>query len=279
MLLIADSGSTKTEWMLVEENKLLKTIYTAGFNPYYYGVDEIKSILMHGLNPGLGAHRVSKVIYYGSGCSTEKNCTVVSQAIHEVLAPVEVTVYHDLLAAAHALLGRGPGMACILGTGSNSCLFDGSQIIENVPSLGYLLADEGSGFHIGKLFLTAYLYRQVPATIANDFDATYKLSTGQLLDSLYKHSKPGKYIAGFTQFVGKHIEHPFCKQLVATSFDAFIAVHLSKYTDYQKYKVSFTGSIAYHFKDVLIERMNHAGLTIDKIAASPAEGLIAYYTV
>jgi glucosamine kinase len=278
MLLIADSGSTKTEWMLIEKGQLLKTIYTEGFNPYYYGESEIVRILNTQLKPQLSDSVPEEVIYYGSGCSTEQNCSIVSKAFNFVLGSERITVYHDLLASAHALLGRNKGIACILGTGSNSCLYDGNDIIFNVPSLGYLLADEGSGVYIGKSFITAYLYGEVPASIAKDFEHTFPSMQSEILDSLYRKEKPGKYLSEFSRFVGKHISHIFCRQLVEDSFDAFIRVQLCKYPEYDKLPVGFTGSVAFHFRGILRDRLKKAGINAGNITASPAEGLLRYYT-
>ncbi len=277
MLLIADSGSTKTEWMLIDQGQLIKTIYTEGFNPYYYGVNDIVRILNAELLPQLDNLLPQQIFYYGSGCSTEQNCNIVSNALRSALATEKITVMHDLLAAAHALLGESEGIACILGTGSNSCYFDGNKITMNVPSLGYLLADEGSGVYIGKLFITAYLYGEVPDSIVKDFKLHFQSEQHEILDSLYRREKPGKYLSEFTRFVGKHISHSFCQQLVAEAFDAFIRVQLSKYPDYKNLPVAFTGSVAFHFREILKERLTKAGVNTGIISHSPGEGLLKFY--
>jgi len=277
MLLIADSGSTKTEWMLIDQGKLIKTIYTEGFNPYYYGVNDIVRILNAELIPQLDNLLPKQIFYYGSGCSTEQNCNIVSNALASSIGAEKVVVMHDLLAAAHALLGDSEGIACILGTGSNSCYFDGNEITMNVPSLGYLLADEGSGVYIGKSFITAYLYGDVPDSIANDFKLHFQSEQHEILDSLYRKEKPGKYLSEFTRFVGKHISHSFCQQLVAEAFDAFIRVQLSKYPDYKNLPVAFTGSVAFHFREILKERLKKAGVNAGIISHSPGEGLLKFY--
>ncbi|MDO8897959.1 MAG: ATPase [Bacteroidales bacterium] len=277
MLLIADSGSTKTEWMLIDQGKLIKTIYTEGFNPYYYGVNEIVRILNAELIPQLDNLIPKQIFYYGSGCSTEQNCNIVSNALRSALATEKITVMHDLLAAAHSLLGESEGIACILGTGSNSCYFDGNKITMNVPSLGYLLADEGSGVYIGKLFITAYLYGEVPDSIVKDFKLHFQSEHHEILDALYRREKPGKYLSEFTRFVGKHIPHSFCQQLVAEAFDAFIRVQLSKYPDYKNLPVTFTGSVAFHFREILKERLKKAGVNAGIISHSPGEGLLKFY--
>lgn len=278
MLLIADSGSTKTEWMLLEKGKLVKTVYTDGFNPYYYGENEIARMLNHDLLPHIQGNTISEILYYGSGCSTEANCNIVTHAFQKVFTDIKSTIYHDLLGAAHALLGKEKGIACILGTGSNSCSYDGDIIIENVPSLGFMLADEGSGTYIGKLFLTAYLYDEIPKSVANDFFETYKLTTSEILDILYRKERPGKFLSKLSSFVGKHKDKPFCRQLIATAFDDFIRVQLSKYTDYEKLPIGFTGSVAFHFSDILSERLARHNLTIHKVCATPSEGLVAFHT-
>lgn len=277
MLLIADSGSTKTEWMLIDKGQLLKIFYTEGFNPYYYGVNDIVKILNSELIPQLDSLLPKQIFYYGSGCSTEQNCNIVSNALASSMGAEKIIVMHDLLAAAHALLGDSAGIACILGTGSNSCYFDGNEITMNVPSLGYLLADEGSGVYIGKSFITAYLYGDVPDSIAKDFKLHFQSEQHEILDALYRKEKPGKYLSDFTRFVGKHISHPFCRQLVGEAFDAFISVQLCKYPNYNSLAVAFTGSVAFHFREILKERMNKAGITAGIISASPGDGLLKYY--
>jgi glucosamine kinase len=277
MLLIADSGSTKTEWMLINNKKIVTHFFTTGFNPYYSRQEAIRNILTTELPVNLPIIEIERVIYYGSGCSNKHNCQIISDAFAPVFSNSTIVIHHDLLAAAHALLGQNPGIACILGTGSNSCYYDGEHIIANVPSLGYLLADEGSGMDIGKKLLTAILYGHAPEKITQDFFTTYKLSFETTLRSLYNADKPGALLAGYAQMAGKYIHLPFCRELVAAAFDDFIRVHISSYELYQQLPVSFVGSVAYHFSDILKERLELAGILPGLILKTPAKGLAIYY--
>ncbi|MDP3462431.1 MAG: ATPase [Bacteroidales bacterium] len=277
MRLIADSGSTKTSWMLTLNGVLLQQFHTKGFNPYYYSQDDISEILERDLPHDLPTESIKEVIYYGSGCSTEKNCHVVSVAIQRFFSEANMLIHHDLIGAAHALLGHRGGIACILGTGSNSCLYDGEKIVSNVPSLGYLLGDEGSGLQIGKKLLTDILYKKAPEHIQNDFNNTYHLSLSDILSNLYQKDKPGRFLSSFAPFVGERIGHPYCHDLVASCFDDFIRVQLSQYDGYRQLPVSFVGSVAWHFKDILTERLLNAGINPGIIMQSPAEGLLKFY--
>ncbi len=277
MILIADSGSTKTEWMLLSEGKILRNFHTNGFNPYYYGVEAIQNILFEELPRDLPFERISAVYYYGSGCSTPTNCGIVATAFRAVFPASKLVVQHDLLAAAHALLGRKAGIACILGTGSNSCYYDGVEIVENVPSLGYILGDEGSGVHIGKALLQAILYGKAPETLLHAFDNAFGLSLEKQLSALYNNEKQGRHLASFAPFVKQNLHNPFCKELVAGVFDGFIRVQLLQYSRCREVEVSFVGSVAYHFSQILRERLLLAGLTPGTIVQSPSQGLVDYY--
>jgi N-acetylglucosamine kinase-like BadF-type ATPase len=278
MILIADSGSTKTEWLVIDNNICSGTFITSGFNPYYFKSNEIELLLANELPINLIIKRIKAVIYYGSGCSTVDNCSIVRSAFTKLFFNASITIHHDMLAAAHALLGHSSGIACILGTGSNSCLYDGENIIQQVPSLGYLLGDEGSATAIGKKLITSIIYNEAPTVIIEAFKTTFDYTLGQILDSLYRKEKPGVFLSGFSKFVGDHISHPFCHDLVSGVFDDFIKVHLSKYGVCKDIPVSFTGSVAFHFKVILKERLSKSGIQFGKIQASPAEGLIDYHT-
>ncbi|NOU46280.1 MAG: hypothetical protein HOO86_04370 [Bacteroidales bacterium] len=278
MILIADSGSTKTEWMVIDNNLCSGTFITSGFNPYYFKSNEIELLLANELPMNLNINKIDTVIYYGSGCSTEHNCSIVRSAFARLFFNATITIYHDMLAAAHALFSRSAGIACILGTGSNSCFYDGENIVHQVPSLGYLLGDEGSATAIGKKLITSIVYKEAPKVIIEAFENTFDYTLGQILDLLYRKEKPGVFLSGFSKFVGDHISNPFCQDLVSGVFDDFIRVHLLKYDACYEIPVSFTGSVAFHFNGILKERLSKSGIQFGKTLASPAEGLIAYYT-
>jgi len=191
---------------------------------------------------------------------------------------VELTVEHDLMAAARALLGREKGIASILGTGSNSCLYDGSDIVENVPSLGFFLADEGSGAYMGKLLIRDYFFGNLPEEIKKAFDEKYQATLEKVLNEVYNKPKPNRYMASFTLFLSEHIENPYIKGIVKKAFTDFFQVQVTKYTNYKTIPFSALGSIAYYFQDILKEVAGEYGIKVSRILQSPMEGLIEYHS-
>lgn len=278
MLLLIDSGSTKTEWTILVEKQIVKTFFTNGFNPYYSNSEVIASILEAELPADVPFNDVLKLVYYGAGCSTETNCDIVAQAMRQFFKNAEIKIHHDLLAAAHALLGRNEGIACILGTGSNSCYYDGKKIVENVPSLGYVLGDDGAGSYIGKEVLKAYLYDDMPADLKSKFESTFDYSLDDILNQIYHGNKPAKFMASFARFAGENQKHLFMEQLVSNVFDSFIKVQLSKYSRYQDVPVCFTGSVSYYFREILEKRLKNAGIQMGIVMSNPSVGLIQYHT-
>lgn len=277
MKLIADSGSTKTTWALLHEGEAISVFNTSGFNPYYFGSSDLGKILRQELPDSLPKAEVSEIVFYGSGCSTMKNCNIVSEALSSYFTDAAITIHHDLLAAAHALLGHDAGIACILGTGSNSCLYDGQKIVAQVPSLGYLLGDEGSGYHIGRRMLAAILNGSAPAELIEVFNNQYRVSLADVLHRIYREEKPGPFIASFTEFVAQQIEHPWCNQLVMRCFEDFFALMPAYYPSYRSLPFSFTGSVAYHFRQQLLNFMVSKGLKAGRILSAPIEGLIEFH--
>jgi glucosamine kinase len=277
MKLIADSGSTKTEWMLSDGKQLLQKFYTNGFNPNYYKAHEISTIIENEIPKNFDCEKIKEVYYYGSGCSGKVNCENVSGAISLIFKHARIRVFSDLLAAARALLGDESGIACILGTGSNSCLYNGKEIVQKLPSLGFMLGDEGSATDIGKRVLKSMLYQDAPKDLLSDFETTYKLDLPSVIDSLYRKEKPGMFLSQFSQFAGKHSTHPWMHQLISQAFNGFIEQHLFRYTDYEKLPVCFTGSVSFHFRDILENRLETAGLKCGKISVSPGDSLLDFH--
>ncbi len=277
MILISDSGSTGTDWVSIEKDKQVKDYKTSGFNPYYSPREAIIDILEKELVPFLDNYSVRYIFYYGSGCSTKSKCFIIEDALEKVFPNATIDVQHDLLGAVRGLFNRESGIACILGTGSNSCLYDGKEIIENVSSLGYLFGDEGSGAHIGKLFLTAYLKKELPVNIAKDFRERYKLSLENILDSVYNKPRPNTYLASFMEFIGAYKNDNFIHHIIYSSFDALFQEYIIKYTDYKKFNISCVGSIAYFFKDILETVASEYNCKIGTVEKDPIEGLIKYH--
>lgn len=277
MKLIADSGSTSTSWVLLDEAVVARHD-TGGFNPYYMGPGILNRILSDELPDSLDEANITEVFYYGSGCSTEKNCNTVRTALAGRFPRARIEIQHDLLAAARALLGHDEGIACILGTGSNSCAYDGEKITSNVPSLGYMFGDEGSGAYIGRKFLEACLKKKLASEVLQAFDNEFGLSLEDILRSVYNEGNPSGYMASFTHFMAKYEHHDDIHEIIHESFTAFFNESVSKYPRYKQMPVSFVGSVAYHFRHILNQAAWHSGITIGKIEQAPMDGLVRFHS-
>jgi len=276
MILIADSGSTKTDWRLLLPGGKIEQAHTAGFNPYYQPIAHFQKDLREELVPKI--HQpVKKIFYYGTGVSSEKNQNLVRDAFREHYPQAEIEIGWDLLAAARALCLHEPGIACILGTGSNSCYFDGRAIAGQVANLGWILADEGSGAAIGKKFLFDYLRKKMPALLAEQFQQRFPLSREEFLEKVYQQEKPSTFLASFTRFIFQHLKEPYCYQLIYNAFDEFYENNVKGYANYKEVKVHFTGSVGFYFSDVLRQVANDKGITVKNILESPIAGLTLYH--
>ena len=273
MRLIIDAGSTKMEWILLDGNVVKQRFYTEGFNPNY----SEKQCLVETCHGASIPNGIQSIHYYGTGCGNEQNCQTIKEVFQGRFPEADIHITHDLMAACHAVLGHEKGIACILGTGSNSCLYDGEYIIEKAVSLGYLLGDEGSGMHIGKEVVRAYCYGFMPEDLKQKFDAAYHLELKDFIQHLYHEAQPSKYLASFAQFAGENQSHPYIKGLVKCCFKDFIEAFVLRYSDCKSHEVSFIGSVAFHFQDILKESFAEYGLPIGKVMQAPAEGLIRYY--
>jgi glucosamine kinase len=278
-VIIADSGSTKTDWILLQDSKIIKRIKTIGFNPYFQTKDQINLEILNHLKPLLSSylHEVSEVNYYGTGCSTAENCKLIEECLQLTLDIPKISVSHDLLAAARALCKREWGIASILGTGSNSCLYNGKDILENVPSTGYLWSDYGGGSQIGKYFIKEYFEETLPKELAEAFEnAGYNREV--ILNNVYKKSVPGKYLASVSLFVSQHMDHPFVIKILTDCFDSFFVQQISKYSDSKKHKVHTVGSIGFHYRELIARVAKKHGYEIGNVIQSPIEGLIQYHS-
>lgn len=281
MILIADCGSTKIDWCVLHNAKVEKQVFTLGMNAVMLTEEEMRTRLASELLPELGAiaEKITAVFFYGAGCISPEVCGNVARAIKANIPSAEtVEVYSDLLAAARALCGHEPGIACILGTGSNSCLYDGTGIASNVSPLGYILGDEGSGAVLGKLFIGDVLKKQLPAEICAAFLQEYDLDLLTIIRRVYREPQGNRFLASVTPFLSKNIAVPEVHDLVLNAFRAFFRRNITNYTDYAKHPVNFVGSIAYYFGDILAEAAKAEGCTIGKIIKSPMEGLIKFHS-
>ncbi len=278
MILVADSGSTKTDWRAVASNGKETKFTTVGINPFHQRGDDIESIIRNNDVSKLD-DQITKVYFYGAGCNYEDKIRIVSEAIGKVFTSAYTEVHHDLIAAARALCGRQEGISCILGTGSNSCYYDGVNIARNRPSLGYVLGDEGSGAFIGKKFIQDFLYGKTPPSVHNKFIQEYPdLSIDKILDKVYSGYLPNRFLASFTEFVHANISNPYLHGLVYECFYAFLDNHVCKYDKYKELPTHFVGSVAFHFQDILKRVSRDTGVKVGKIIKSPIDGLTHYHT-
>ena len=277
MMLIADGGSTKTTWCLVDARGARTLFHTEGYNPEFIGTAGIIASLHQNLPATLPTADVTEVYYYGASVVSAQQVATVADAMQAVFAQARVFVGHDLLAAARALLGRQPGFAAILGTGTNSCVYDGERVAHNVDSLGYFLGDEGSGAFIGKALLRDYLRGDMPADLAAAFHATYGLERDDILNQLYNQPFPNRFIAGFAKFAADHRRASYCQQVVMDAFDAFFRNIISKYPAYRTHTFNCVGSVGYHFRGALTQVAAAHGMAVGKIIYAPIDDLVAYH--
>ena len=277
MIVVADSGSSKTDWVFIREDGGQQTLESAGFNPVLHSAAEISKeldIRFRGLD---FLESVDKVFFYGSGCWDQKRADVIVKGAQHYFPNAQLLVEHDLLGAARATCGREPGIACILGTGSNSCLFDGDDITDNVTNLGYLLGDEGSGTHMGKMVIRAYFYRELPAELEDGMRERFPAGKTDILDKIYESEKPNLFLASFSGWIHENIDHPYIQGLVRRSFGKFLDRQVCKYKDHENLPVHFVGSIAWHFRDQLMDYAAERGLHIGKILPKPVGELAKYH--
>ncbi|MEQ1747480.1 MAG: hypothetical protein ABMA02_18770 [Saprospiraceae bacterium] len=276
MVVIADCGSTKCDWLIVREGRDQILENTVGFSPFFHSTQEIRSILMEQLVPRISAESVDQIWFYGTGVHDDHRASIVSGALSAVFPKAWVEVEHDLLAAARATCKRNAGIACILGTGSNSCYYDGEKIVDNIISLGWLLGDEGSGTHLGKALLRAWFYRELPPDLNDAFNTAHPEGADAIKDRIYERGA-NTYLATFTQFLGDHMEHLFVRQLVADSLGAFLDHHVRKYSGHQQVPVHFVGSIAHHFREILVQCMEERKLRLGEIIRKPIYSLAEFH--
>ncbi|HXC03436.1 MAG TPA: N-acetylglucosamine kinase [Bacteroidia bacterium] len=279
MLLIADSGSTKTEWRLVDDNNRIRSFTGQGLNPFFHTSDQLQAILaaeagsqLQDINPaGL------RIFFYGAGCGNEKNIERMRNALESVIAGASIVVETDLLGAARALSHLQPGMVGILGTGMSSCMFDGEQITMQQPSLGFILGDEGSGADLGKRLLKAYLSGDLPPDLKQRMTDRFGLKPAEILHKIYREPFPNRYVASFSKFIYQNIQEQFCVDLVARAFREFFEQHIARYPVYRNQKLSCCGSVAFWFSNILRRVAEEQGQALDKIVENPMAGLCLYH--
>lgn len=276
--LIADAGSTKVAWTLTCPDGNLLTYTDVGINALLVTDQELAEAFSRAALQFPAEYVPQSVYYYGAGCATPALCDKVATALHTTFPRADVNVASDLLGAARALLGNRRGIACILGTGSNSCLYDGHQIALNIPSLGFILGDEGSGAALGKRLVGDAFKQQLPDSIKQRFLKTFSLSIADVLDNVYRQPNPNRFLASLVPFLADNLWNPYVYSLVRKEFEAFVARNVLLYPGAHSIPVSFVGSIAYHFRDILAKVCGDANITLGSIAKDPMQGLITFHT-
>ena len=273
MILIAESGSTKTDWILLGSKGVIKRQQTLGINPYHQNKSSIVNIISS-LNQ---FDSISKIFFYGAGCAVDEKKRIIKDSLLEIFPDANCEINSDVLAAARSVCGTEKGIACIIGTGSNSCLYNGKDIEHNVPPLGYILGDEGSGAVMGKKLIADILKNLAPAEIKNAFYKKYELDYGEIINKVYKEEAPSRFLAQFTVFLSENIDSPYVSQLVKNSFREFFERNIKQYDNHNSLPIHFIGSIAFYFKKELQIVAKETGLSLGKIQQSPLEGLIQYH--
>jgi len=274
--LIADSGATKCEWCLVQNGKK-KTILTQGISPYFLKEAQIVELLQNELMGKLKNSIPDAVFFYGTGLSNPLNVKIIRSALKKLFKTAKIEVNTDLLAAARALCGTEKGIACILGTGSNSCYYNGKKILKNSPGLGYVLGDEGSGAFLGKKVIQYYLYKTFDADLMARFDARFTTNTMEILENVYKKPLANRYLASFTIFLAENRGHYMIENIIEDGINDFFFTHLYKYKESWTHPISFIGSVAYGFKDVIAELCHSYELELGAILKKPMDGLLKYH--
>lgn len=275
--LIADSGSSKTAWCLIS-GRSKKHFSTQGLSPYFLSAEQISNIIRNELCSQSKGLQPDEIFFYGTGCSNAANVRQVRKAIKNVFPGAEVSVDHDLMGAARALCGNQKGIACILGTGSNSCYFNGKRIMKNSPGLGFILGDEGSGAWLGKKVIQYFLYNTFDADLMDRFNAKYRTDRDAILNAVYKQPLPNRYLAGFTGFLVENRGHYMIENIIEDGFSEFFYNHIYKYTESWSLPIHFTGSVAYGFRDVLADLCSAYEMELGKVLKQPMDGLISFHT-
>ena len=275
-ILIADSGSSTTGWCLLgKRQKLL--VETQGISPYFMDQNQIESILTNELLPSLGKKSPDKVFFYGTGCANPENIKMIKKAIKRVFPLAKVSVESDLIGASKSVCGLDKGIVSILGTGSNSCFYNGKKVVKNSPGLGYVLGDEGSGAYLGKRVIQHFLYQTFDPDMMDRFRLKYQTDVTEILDTVYKKPLANRYLAGFVGFLIENRGHFMIENIIEDGFNDFFFNHIYKYRESWTMPIHFVGSVAYGFKDVLKQLCETYELQLGKVIKTPLDGLIVFH--
>lgn len=277
MKLIADSGSTKTAWKLIGNSGEVKNIRTSGLNPYSQSEESIFQEIENVLLPETGAG-IQQIYFYGAGIVNAEKGDIIRRALTRVYPEASVEAHSDVVGAARALFGNQPGIACILGTGSNVCTYDGEKITGGISPLGYILGDEGSGSVMGRKLLGDYFKEVMPAYLREEFTRQYNLTREEALTRVYRTEKPNQFLAQFAPFLSEHIDAAYCQEFVQRNFMEFFERNVSHIPEYTNYPIGFIGSVAYYFSQILNNTTSYFGFEQTTIIKDPIDGLEKYYS-
>ena len=277
MVLIAESGSTKCDWTLIKEKTIVTEFHTMGFNPFYHSHEEMVLGIKQNEDLIAVAHQITQVRYLGAGCSSEEKRNKVYQALIQVFSKAKVVVEHDLLGAAYATYQGEPSIIGILGTGSNSCFFDGKEISQKTPSLGFIMGDEGGGGYFGKMLVTAFCYGWLNKSVSDDFEATFQMTVNQLIHRVNSEPHANVFLASMMPFIAKHKEDSFLHEMLMQGMDKYVVHHILPYEKGERVKIHFVGSVAHYFKDSIEIVLKKHNLRLGQVIQRPGPNLVDYF--
>ena len=277
MILIADSGSTKTDWVLVKGSNDNLCFETKGLNPYFVSSDEIAAAVSINIEVNSCSAEVDTIHFYGAGCSDPVRNKVLSDGLQKVFSKAKINVHHDVYGSVIATCGDSSGISCILGTGSNACYYDGNCIDDGRPALGYILGDEGSGAYFGKQFLRDVLYRQLPNQMAEAFSEDYGFSKEDIFEKVYQEERPNAFLASMTHFIARHKQDPYVTKMLYDGFRDFVETHVCQFREHKSVPIHFIGSVAFHFQDQLRNVISDMALEQGKILQKPMTEMLRYH--
>jgi N-acetylglucosamine kinase-like BadF-type ATPase len=276
MILIADSGSTKTIWKLVSDTGGGKLIYTHGINPFFRTEEDIFEDLKTSLLPETGED-INNIYFYGAGIINAEKGKIIQLALNRIYPHAQINTFSDVLGAARALFGNRPGIACILGTGSNTCLYNGNDISTGISPLGFILGDEGSGAVMGRKLLGDYFKEVMPPYLRVAFAEKYNITREEALNRVYRSEKPNQFLAQFTPFISDHANSVYCQEFLQQNFMEYFERNVTKIPDFRKYSLGFVGSVAYYFHQILLNMASYYGFEQVNILKDPIDGLAKYH--
>ena len=277
MIVVAESGSTKCDWLLDDGKGHVHETFTIGFNPFFHTTDVVLEHLKANTDLMKYALQIEEVHFYGAGCSSENRNAVIKVALETVFTQAKCHVGHDLNASAYSTYTGEPAITCILGTGSNSCYFDGNEVTEVIPALGYILGDEGSGAYFGKQILADYIYERLPKELQKDFKGRYQLTKEEIFSKVYNQRDANVFLASFMRFLVPHKEHPYFAEIINKGLRLFAEIHITCYPNYREVPVHFVGSVSYYFQDVLRDIGTEMGFTVGNVNKNPVSALLDYH--